>query len=79
MFFPLIRGKHSFEAIAKIRDTTQLFLDRGIRRNGGQHCINALALDTPLEYAKHVLKGEMETWENEQDDVIKKSRHYMLL
>ena len=26
-FFPLIRGKHSFRAIAKIRDTTQLFLD----------------------------------------------------
>ncbi len=26
-FFPVIRGKHSFEAIAKIRDTTQLFLD----------------------------------------------------
>ena len=26
-FFPLIRGKHSIRAIAKIRDTTQLFLD----------------------------------------------------
>lgn len=26
-FFPIIRGKHSFEAVAKIRDTTQLFLD----------------------------------------------------
>ena len=26
-FFPLIRGKHSFQALAKIRDTTQLFLD----------------------------------------------------
>lgn len=26
-FFPLIRGKHSFEAIGKIRETTQLFLD----------------------------------------------------
>lgn len=26
-FFPLIRGNHSFKAIAKIRDTTQLFLD----------------------------------------------------
>ena len=26
-FFPLIRGKHSFRAVAKIRDTTQLFLD----------------------------------------------------
>ncbi len=26
-FFPLIRGRHSFKAIAKIRDTTQLLLD----------------------------------------------------
>ena len=26
-FFPLIRGRHSFKAIARIRDTTQLFLD----------------------------------------------------
>ena len=26
-FFPLIRGKHSLQAIQKIRDTTQLFLD----------------------------------------------------
>ena len=26
-YFPVIRGKHSFEAIAKIRETTQLFID----------------------------------------------------
>ena len=26
-YFPLIRGKHSYQAIAKIQDTTQLFLD----------------------------------------------------
>lgn len=26
-YFPVIRGKHSFEAIAKISETTQLFLD----------------------------------------------------
>ena len=26
-YFPIIRGRHSFEAIAKIRETTQLFLD----------------------------------------------------
>ncbi|MGI6056918.1 MAG: PEP/pyruvate-binding domain-containing protein [Bilifractor sp.] len=26
-YFPLIRGMHSFQAIARIRDTTQLFLD----------------------------------------------------
>lgn len=33
-FFPLIRGKHSFEAIAKIRDTTQLFIDVYSEENG---------------------------------------------
>ena len=26
-YFPLIRGRHSFDAVKKIRDTTQLFLD----------------------------------------------------
>ena len=26
-FFPVLRGRHSFDAIKKIRDTTQLFLD----------------------------------------------------
>ncbi len=26
-FFPLMRGKHSFDAVARIRDTTQLLLD----------------------------------------------------
>ena len=26
-YFPVLRGRHSFDAIAKIRDTTQLFLD----------------------------------------------------
>ena len=26
-YFPLIRGRHSFDAVATIRDTTQLFLD----------------------------------------------------
>ncbi|MBR5420109.1 MAG: phosphoenolpyruvate synthase [Lachnospiraceae bacterium] len=33
-YFPLIRGKHSFNAIAKIRDTTQLFLDVYSDRSG---------------------------------------------
>ena len=26
-YFPLLRGRHSFEAVARIRDTTQLLLD----------------------------------------------------
>lgn len=36
----------------------------------GRHCIDALAMDNPLEYAKLILKGETETWANAQDDVI---------
>lgn len=32
-YFPIIRGKHSFDAIATIRDTTQLFLDVYSDRN----------------------------------------------
>lgn len=36
-YFPVIRGRHSFEAIAQIRDTTQLFLDvyDGSSKNDG--------------------------------------------
>lgn len=30
----------------------------------------SLAMDNPLEYAKLILKGEMETWSNAQDDMI---------
>lgn len=33
----------------------------------GQHCIDALALDDPLEYTRLILDGEMQTWVNEQD------------
>lgn len=35
-FFPVIRGRHSFDAIAKIRDTTQLFLDVYPRSSDGK-------------------------------------------
>ena len=34
-FFPIIRGRHSYHAIAKISDTTQLFLDVYTDRNSG--------------------------------------------
>ncbi|MFQ6805026.1 MAG: hypothetical protein ACLRT5_09455 [Lachnospiraceae bacterium] len=26
-YFPLLRGRHSFDTVARIRDTTQIFLD----------------------------------------------------
>ncbi|MDY2938408.1 MAG: PEP/pyruvate-binding domain-containing protein [Fusicatenibacter sp.] len=39
-YFPVLRGRHSFEAIARIRETTQLFLD--IYKDGKELFINPL-------------------------------------
>ena len=39
-FFPLIRGRHSFDATARIRETTQLFLD--VYGDGGQLYLHPL-------------------------------------
>ncbi len=39
-FFPLLRGQHSFEAIARIRDTTQLLLD--VCSDGGRLYLHPL-------------------------------------
>lgn len=32
----------------------------------GQHCIDAMALDNPLEYARFALSGEMKIWVDAQ-------------
>ena len=39
-FFPLLRGRHSFDAVARIRDTTQIFLD--VYRGEGLYYIHPL-------------------------------------
>lgn len=33
----------------------------------GQHCMDALALDNPLKYARLVLSGEMKMWVDAHD------------
>lgn len=33
----------------------------------GQYCIDALALNDPLEYARLALSGEMKVWADTQD------------
>ena len=57
-FFPVIRGRHSFDAIAKIRDTTQLFLDvypydDPLREPTGSHALR------PKEPAVHADRKEL--------------------
>ena len=45
--------------------------ERGLKTTPwSKHCLDALALDTPLEYARLVLDREIETWIRMQDDKI---------
>lgn len=54
-FFPIIRGKHSFEAIAKIRETTQLFLD--IYSSKDNHAVYIHPLKVWNRYSQNMFLG----------------------
>ena len=42
--------------------------ESGIRTTpNSQRCLNALAIDNPLEYAQLVLDGEMQAWVDAED------------
>ena len=44
--------------------------EEGIRTTPGSQCaLNALAIDEPLEYARLVLDGEMQTWVDAEDSL----------
>ena len=44
--------------------------EEGIRTTPGSKCaLNALAIDEPLEYARLVLDGEMQTWVDAEDSL----------
>ena len=44
--------------------------EEGIRTTTGSQCaLNALAIDEPLEYARLVLDGEMQTWVDAEDSL----------
>ena len=58
-YFPLIRGRHSFDAIATIRDTTQLFLD--IYSEPGRLYVRPMKVwkrYSPTMFQPHVLEPE---------------------
>ena len=44
--------------------------ESGIRTTpNSQRCLNALAIDNPLEYARLALDGEMQAWVDEEDSL----------
>src|SRR5512145_1535865 len=57
-YFALLRDRHSFEAVAAIRSTTQLLLD--VFRRAGTlyvHPLKVWARQTPTMYLPHALEG----------------------
>ena len=80
-FFPIIRGRHSFGAIAKISDTTQLFLDVYSDRENGAVYIRPQKVwnrnsDTMfLPHVFHPATGQMQPIR----DGVQTSRFYQVM
>ena len=55
-YFPLLRGRHSFDAVARIRDTTQLLLDVYSGDKGGDPTEGSGSSDPGAEIYLHPLK-----------------------
>ena len=55
-YFPLLRGRHSFDAVARIRDTTQLLLDVYSGAKGGGPTEGSGSSDPGAEIYLHPLK-----------------------
>lgn len=57
-YFPIIRGRHSFETSASIRDTTQVLIDVYMSDSAVYiHTLKAMGRDTMNIYLPHVSRG----------------------
>ena len=78
-FFPLIRGRHSFEAVARIRETTQLLLD--VYSDGEVRYIHPLKVwnrYSATMFLPHCCKDEREGFVPLVDGIAT-SRYYSLI
>ncbi|MEE9910929.1 MAG: PEP/pyruvate-binding domain-containing protein [Deltaproteobacteria bacterium] len=58
-YFAILRGRHSFKTVARIRETTQVLLD--VYNNNGKICVHPLKAwkrYTPTMYLPHVMEGD---------------------
>ena len=80
-FFPVIRGRHSFNAITKIMNTTQLFLDVYSDRERGTVYIRPQKVwnrNSDTMFLPHLYEPEKETIEPIRDGV-RTSRFYQVM
>ncbi len=77
-YFPLIRGRHSFDATARIRETTQLFLDvYGDKKSLYLHPLKVWNRYLPDMFLPHVWVEEKDRFEAVKDG-IGIGRYYVL-
>ncbi|MCD8019713.1 MAG: PEP/pyruvate-binding domain-containing protein [Clostridiales bacterium] len=77
-FFPILRGRHSHDAVARIRETTQLFLDVYSDRNGDDMYLHPLKVWNRYSesmFLPHLWKKETGTMQLVKDGVGM-SRYY---
>lgn len=58
-YFSILRGRHSYKTIARIRETTQVLLD--IYNNNGKLCVHPLKAwkrYTPTMFLPHIMEGD---------------------
>ena len=78
-FFPIIRGKHSFHAVEKILNTTQLFLDVYSDRNGVYvRPLKVWERDSDTMFLPHIYNKKDNSFKPVLDGV-RASRFYQLL
>lgn len=78
-YFPIIRGRHSFQAIAKIRETTQLLLD--VYGDGEECYVHPLKVwnrYTPTMFMPYLYREKEQTFLAVKDGVDM-SRYYAVL
>lgn len=77
-FFPIIRGRHSYQAIAKIRETTQLLLDVYGEEELYVHPLKVWNRYTPTMFMPYLYKPESGEFRAVTDGVDM-SRYYAVL
>ncbi|MCD7956626.1 MAG: PEP/pyruvate-binding domain-containing protein [Lachnospiraceae bacterium] len=78
-FFPLIRGRHSFDAVARIRETTQLLLD--VHSDGSAIYVHPLKVwkrYSSTMFLPHFCSGTDDNFEP-LTDPVEASRYYSLI
>lgn len=77
-YFPLLRGRHSFDAVARIRDTTQLLLDVHMGKRLYLHPLKVWNRYSARMFLPHSCKLDSHEFETVEGGVAL-SRYYQLL